>query len=343
MHGARRRPDRRAPGCPGSAPRTTCRTGCRARPTRSSRRATRSAGRGICSATRACGRTRTCTRSATGSGRGSTSKAIADGPSILDYVRDTAREAGIDQRRALRPPRPRAPRGRPRTPAGRSRPRAGRRSRATSSTSAAATTATTRATCRSSPDVERSPGRIVHPQFWPEDLDYAGKRVVVIGSGATAVTLVPALAERGRARDDAPALADVHPLDPVGGRDRQRAAAAARRPPRVRDHALEERRASRRSIYQLSQRRPRLMRALLRARRGARAAGRLRRRHPLQPALRPVGPAAVPGARRRPVQGDLARPGVDGHRHDRALHAERAAGWRPGGSSRPTSSSPRPG
>ena len=37
-------------------------------------------------------------------------------------------------------------------------------------------------------------GRIVHPQAWPEDLDYAGKRVVVIGSGATAVTLVPAMA-----------------------------------------------------------------------------------------------------------------------------------------------------
>ena len=37
-------------------------------------------------------------------------------------------------------------------------------------------------------------GTIVHPQFWPEDLDYAGKRVVVIGSGATAVTLVPAMA-----------------------------------------------------------------------------------------------------------------------------------------------------
>ncbi|EOD32392.1 hypothetical protein EMIHUDRAFT_112396 [Emiliania huxleyi CCMP1516] len=37
-------------------------------------------------------------------------------------------------------------------------------------------------------------GRVVHPQHWPEDLDYAGKRVVVIGSGATAVTLVPAMA-----------------------------------------------------------------------------------------------------------------------------------------------------
>lgn len=39
-------------------------------------------------------------------------------------------------------------------------------------------------------------GPVIHPQHWPEDLDWAGKRVVVIGSGATAVTLVPALAER---------------------------------------------------------------------------------------------------------------------------------------------------
>jgi cation diffusion facilitator CzcD-associated flavoprotein CzcO len=37
-------------------------------------------------------------------------------------------------------------------------------------------------------------GRIVHPQFWPEDLEYAGKQVVVIGSGATAITLIPSLA-----------------------------------------------------------------------------------------------------------------------------------------------------
>ncbi len=40
-------------------------------------------------------------------------------------------------------------------------------------------------------------GQVVHPQFWPEDLDYAGKRVIVIGSGATAMTLVPAMAENG--------------------------------------------------------------------------------------------------------------------------------------------------
>jgi cation diffusion facilitator CzcD-associated flavoprotein CzcO len=44
--------------------------------------------------------------------------------------------------------------------------------------------------------MERFRGAIVHPQQWPEDLDYAGKRVVVIGSGATAVTLVPALTDK---------------------------------------------------------------------------------------------------------------------------------------------------
>ena len=42
---------------------------------------------------------------------------------------------------------------------------------------------------------ERFRGTIVHPQHWTDDIDYAGKRVVVIGSGATAVTLVPAMAE----------------------------------------------------------------------------------------------------------------------------------------------------
>jgi monooxygenase len=45
------------------------------------------------------------------------------------------------------------------------------------------------------PGMERFRGAVVHPQTWPEDLDYAGKRVVVIGSGATAATLIPAMAE----------------------------------------------------------------------------------------------------------------------------------------------------
>jgi cation diffusion facilitator CzcD-associated flavoprotein CzcO len=44
--------------------------------------------------------------------------------------------------------------------------------------------------------IEDFRGRVVHPQHWPEDLDYAGKQVVVIGSGATAVTLVPAMTDK---------------------------------------------------------------------------------------------------------------------------------------------------
>jgi cation diffusion facilitator CzcD-associated flavoprotein CzcO len=46
------------------------------------------------------------------------------------------------------------------------------------------------------PGVSSFKGTLIHPQFWPEDLDYEGKRVVVIGSGATAVTLVPAMADK---------------------------------------------------------------------------------------------------------------------------------------------------
>lgn len=44
------------------------------------------------------------------------------------------------------------------------------------------------------PGLDTFAGTVVHPQFWPEDLDYAGKNVVVVGSGATAVTLVPSMA-----------------------------------------------------------------------------------------------------------------------------------------------------
>jgi cation diffusion facilitator CzcD-associated flavoprotein CzcO len=45
------------------------------------------------------------------------------------------------------------------------------------------------------PNIDRFQGQVVHPQAWPENLDYSGKRVVIIGSGATAVTLVPAMSK----------------------------------------------------------------------------------------------------------------------------------------------------
>lgn len=44
--------------------------------------------------------------------------------------------------------------------------------------------------------VEEFTGQLIHPQHWPEDLDYTGKRVIVIGSGATAVTLIPSMADK---------------------------------------------------------------------------------------------------------------------------------------------------
>ncbi|KAI1000541.1 FAD-containing monooxygenase [Podosphaera aphanis] len=46
------------------------------------------------------------------------------------------------------------------------------------------------------PGIENFKGTVIHPQFWPEDLDYTDKKIVVIGSGATAITLVPNLADK---------------------------------------------------------------------------------------------------------------------------------------------------
>ncbi|MDG5500179.1 NAD(P)/FAD-dependent oxidoreductase [Marinobacter sp. BGYM27] len=127
-------------------------------------------------------------------------KAIADGSSILDYVRDTARTYGIDQ--AIRYNH--------------------WVTRYDWSSDDATWTVeakvgpgkkTSRFTCNflincsgyyrydegytpAFPGADTFKGQIIHPQHWPEDLDYTGKRVVVIGSGATAVTLVPAMAEQ---------------------------------------------------------------------------------------------------------------------------------------------------
>jgi cation diffusion facilitator CzcD-associated flavoprotein CzcO len=48
------------------------------------------------------------------------------------------------------------------------------------------------------PGLEKFQGTVVHPQFWPENLDYTDKKVVIIGSGATAVTILPAMAEKAK-------------------------------------------------------------------------------------------------------------------------------------------------
>jgi len=129
-------------------------------------------------------------------------KAIADGPSILRYLKSTAAQHGIDRKI-----------------------RYGHKVVAASWDSGdakwtltierAQTGETLELTCNflfmcsgyydyekgytpEFPGRDRFKGEIVHPQAWTEDIDYAGKRVAVIGSGATAVTLVPSLAKTAK-------------------------------------------------------------------------------------------------------------------------------------------------
>ena len=191
-----------------------------------------------------------------------------------------------------------------------------------------------------------STGRVVHPQHWPDDLDYAGKRVVVIGSGATAVTLVPAMAARRRARDDAAALADLRAVrcpsrDGLAARLRAR---LLRRRAAYARHAVEERPGDhRRSTSSAGAARDWCGGWSARATAAQLPDGYDVDTH-FTPGLRPVGPAAVPGARRRPVPGDPPRRRVDrGHRPRSTRSPEPASGSRRARSSRPTSSSPRPG
>lgn len=140
-------------------------------------------------------------------------KAIADGPAILDYIRETSKEYDLDKeiryghrvRRAEwssaesqwtveAETRPIASEGLP-------------QSRQDPKTDVVNFTCKFLYLCTGYyqyesgytpewPGFDKYKGTVVHPQKWPEDLDYAGKRVLVIGSGATAVTLVPAMAEK---------------------------------------------------------------------------------------------------------------------------------------------------
>jgi monooxygenase len=127
-------------------------------------------------------------------------KAIADGPSILSYVRETARENGIDRhiRFGHRVVRAEWSSADARWTVEAERTDTGERVRMTSHF-VLMCSGYYRYDQGYTPEFEgtdRFRGRIVHPQFWTDDIDYAGQRVIVIGSGATAVTLVPAMAER---------------------------------------------------------------------------------------------------------------------------------------------------
>ena len=126
---------------------------------------------------------------------------IADGPSILQYIRDTAEEFGIDKKVHLN-------------------------SKVTAADWDSATCRWTLTVTGGKdgeqqrklvtkfisfttgyydydtplqtkiPGLDNFKGQVIHPQFWPKDLDYTGKKVVVIGSGATAVTLLPNMADK---------------------------------------------------------------------------------------------------------------------------------------------------
>jgi monooxygenase len=111
--------------------------------------------------------------------------------------------------------------------------------------------------------IERFPGPVVHPQHWDEDLDYRGKRVVVIGSGATAVTLVPAMAREAAhvtmLQRSPSYIVSLPGEDPLAKRLR-RLLPARLAAPIVRWKNVLLTMAS----FQLSRRRPRLAKALIR-------------------------------------------------------------------------------
>jgi cation diffusion facilitator CzcD-associated flavoprotein CzcO len=113
------------------------------------------------------------------------------------------------------------------------------------------------------PGRERFRGPVIHPQHWPEDFDYEGKRIVVIGSGATAVTLVPALAERAekvtQLQRSPTYIASLPARDPL-------AIALRRRLPARLAYGLTRAKniAIQMLSYRFSRRFPRLMRRLLR-------------------------------------------------------------------------------
>jgi monooxygenase len=126
-------------------------------------------------------------------------KAIADGPSILRYLHETASEFGIDRHIRYQHQVTTASWD-------------SSTARWTVTATRRDTTTTVEFTCNflfmcsgyysykqgftpQFDGIQNFKGTVVHPQFWPQGLDYRNKRVVVIGSGATAMTIVPAMAK----------------------------------------------------------------------------------------------------------------------------------------------------
>ena len=313
-----------APASPGSTPPAGSRCTAPASRGPCSRRGTRSAGRGTCSATPASGPTPTCSRSASRSGRGGARRHRAAARRSGRYVEDTARSSASPSAStwASGSSGSSGPR---RTPAGRSRPaprgpghphrpvrlprdgllllRVGPRRRV--------------------PGPGDFAGEVVHPQHWPEGLPVAGRRVVVIGSGATAVTLLPALVEQGAAHvtmlQRSPSYVAALPGRDVVADGLQRVLPAGAAPP---GGARQERRPLHRRVPGAAPL-PGCRAPAAAASGRAPAPRRVCRGHPLRPAVRPVGPAPLRRPGRRPLPRPLRRTGRGRHRHDRAVRARR--------------------
>ncbi|MEU5758414.1 NAD(P)/FAD-dependent oxidoreductase [Nocardia sp. NPDC047648] len=196
-------------------------------------------------------------------------KPLADGADILDYIRDTATTFGIDERIRFR----------------------SKVVHADFDTAAAQWTLTIADTgtgeqrtmtcgflyCCAGyydydkphapefPGSENFAGTVVHPQFWPENLDYAGKRVVIIGSGATAVTLVPSMVTGDRAAAHVTMLQRSPTwIGPVPSEDKLAERVKAALPPNLAHRIIRAKNiAFSVAFYQFCRRRPRQARKLL--------------------------------------------------------------------------------
>jgi monooxygenase len=195
-------------------------------------------------------------------------KSIADGPAILDYIRETAGENGIDRHIRL----------------GHKVRRAAWDSataRWTVEAEHLATGEVVTLTCGwlfcaggyysydkgytpDFPGLEDFGGTVVHPQHWPEDLDYSGKRVVVIGSGATAVTLIPAMAKDAAhvtmLQRTPSYIGTVPEKDPIAMLLKKRLSPDLAYKVTRRKNIFQQR-----AVYTISQRWPKVMKKLLRA------------------------------------------------------------------------------
>ena len=305
---------------------------------------------GTCSATPASAPIRTCTRWATSSSPGRAAKAIADGPSILQLHPRDGRRGRHRRRRSAS---------------------ATRCSRADWHSADACWTVTLQHTTRPPARCHQHParplpvpvqrllqlcrrppagvhgeadfrGRIVEPQFWPADLRLRRQAVVVVGSGATAVTLVPEMAKTAAhvtMLQRSPTYVVKRPsVDSIAQRlNRWLPAGLAYTLTRWKNVLVG------RFFYGLARKQPAQVKQRLVGLAAAELGNGCRCGSALHAALQPVGSAGLRGARRRPVPADSRRPRLGRHRHDRPFHRHRrAAGQRAAPGSRHRGAGHRP-